>query len=789
MALTIFVLAVFASLASTTPPDREPRPGEWGYRPPDGSEVSVNPPPLTWVHDRNASHYIVQWSRTPDFRNPVTIDKVRWCVYTHHEPLKPGTYFWRYRFVRKDGSMSEWSKIRRFVVPPDAVIFPQPTLDELKKRIPKEHPRLFFRPEEIQKLREWAKSEGRKVFEPLLREAERLLKSEPTPEPKVRGSLRDPQTRKYWWPNREQTLKACMEAETLALVYLLTGEKRFGEGARKWILHLSSWDPDGPTNFNLNCEAAKPMLHRLPRAYDWAYDVLTEEEREKVRQVMRRRALDAWRSWEVREGNGHLNAPYDSHGNRTWHKLAECAIAFLGEIPEAEIWLDYAVNKFFAAYPVWSDDDGGWHEGLSYWAGYMGKFVWWAEVAEKALGIDSFRKPFFANVGNYALYTAPPGSPDMGFGDLSHGRPSSGWSFVPYFAIKTRNPYLAWWAEQWRMSLTTNDPIIHLVFGRLKPIAPKPPTDLPTSKVFRGIGVAILNSTLLSAAENVQVRFKSSPFGRQSHGHDPHNSFTLNAYGDALLVNCVYRDWHGSPFHTQWCWSTKAHNALLVNGEGQKPHSPDPFGKIVAWEFQGKVDYVAGDATDAYEGKLKRFIRHIVFVKPDVIVIADEVVASRPSTFQWMLHGLSEFVVNEPAQMLTLERERAGLLVHYIAPEPLRFRQWSGYEPKPDIEFMGGRTFPTQWHLEASTTTERERIFTLTVLRPYRKGEKLEITLAVEQNETAILLKVPCVDGRTVTIALRKPDAKIASIKGLRFTNFAIVEDGKKRLRVGKSGI
>ncbi|MCS7265268.1 MAG: DUF4962 domain-containing protein [Armatimonadetes bacterium] len=788
MVLTIFVLVAVASLVMAATPDREPRPNEWGYRPPDGSKVSINPPSLTWVHNPEASHYIVQLSRTFEFRNPITIEKVRWCVYTHHEPLKPGTYFWRYRFVRKDGSMSEWSKIRRFVVSTNAVIFPQPTLDELKKRIPKEHPRLFLRPEEIPQLREWAKGEGRKIAEPLLREAERLLKGEPTPEPSIRASLRDPQTRKHWWPNREQTLKACMEAETLALAYLLTGEKRFGEAARRWILHLASWDPDGPTNFNLNCEAAKPMLHRLPRAYDWAYDVLTEEEREKVRQVMRRRALDAWRSWEVREGNGHLNAPYDSHGNRTWHKLAECAIAFLGEIPEAETWLDYAVNKFFAAYPVWSDDDGGWHEGLSYWAGYMGKFIWWAEVAEKALSIDSFRKPFFANVGNYALYTAPPGSPDMGFGDLSHGRPSSGWSFVPYFAIKTRNPYLAWWAEQWRMSLTTNDPIIYIVFGRLKPIAPKPPTDLSTSKVFHGIGVAILNSNLLSSAENVQVRFKSSPFGRQSHGHDPHNSFTLNAYGDALLVNCVYRDWHGSPFHTQWCWSTKAHNALLVNGEGQKPHSPDPFGKIVAWDFQGKVDYVAGDATDAYEGKLKRFIRHIVFVKPDVIVIADEVVASKPSTFQWMLHGLSEFVVNEPAQMLTLERERAGLLVHYIAPEPLRFRQWSGYEPKPDIDFMGGRTFPTQWHLEASTTTELERVFTLTVLRPYRKGERLERTLSVEQNETAILLKVPCADGRTVTIALRRPDAKVASVKGFRFTNFAMVDDGDRRWRLGKVG-
>jgi hypothetical protein len=415
----------------------------------------------------------------------------------------------------------------------------------------------------------------------------------------------------------------------------------------------------------------------------------------------------------------------------------------------------------------------------------MSKFVWWAEVAEKALGIDSFRKPFFANVGNYALYTAPPGSPDMGFGDLSHSRPSSGWSFVPYFAAKTQSPYLAWWAEQWGMKLTTNDPVIRLVYGRLKPMKPKPPTDLSTSKVFRGIGVAILNTTLLNSSDNVQIRFKSSPFGRQSHGHDPHNSFTLNAYGDALLVNCVYRDWHGSPFHTQWCWSTKAHNALLVNGEGQKPHSPDPFGKIIAWEFKGSVDYVAGDATEAYEGRLKRFVRHIVFVKPDVIVIADEVIASKPSTFQWMLHALKEFAVDEPSQMLTLQRERAGLFVHYIAPEPLRFEQWSGYEPSPDIDFMGGRTFPTQWHVEASTTTPREQVFVLTVLRPYRIGESLEKSITVEQNETAILIRVPCAGKRIITIALKIPETEVAAIKGLRFKSFAFVDDGKRRWTVG----
>ena len=63
-------------------------------------------------------------------------------------------------------------------------------------------------------------------------------------------------------------MKACQEAETLAFVYLITREKKYGEAARKWILHLASWNPDGPTNFKLNCEAAKPMIYRLPRAYD-----------------------------------------------------------------------------------------------------------------------------------------------------------------------------------------------------------------------------------------------------------------------------------------------------------------------------------------------------------------------------------------------------------------------------------------------------------------------------------------------------------------------------------------
>ena len=69
----------------------------------------------------------------------------------------------------------------------------------------------------------------------------------------------------------------------------------------------------------------------------------------------------------------HLWRPYSSHSNRAWHFLGEVGIAFLGEVEGAEDWVWFAMNVFYNVYPVWSDDDGGWHEGISYGHSYITK--------------------------------------------------------------------------------------------------------------------------------------------------------------------------------------------------------------------------------------------------------------------------------------------------------------------------------------------------------------------------------------------------------------------------------
>jgi len=499
----------FALAASAAPQvsNRPAAPDEWGYRPADHATVHLNPPSLIWLHEPPARTYCVQWSAAADFSSATTIDKLPFNTYTHTAPLPPGTYFWHYRFTDKTGQASNWSTTRSFTIAKDATEFPMPNRAQQAQRLPKDHPRLFMRPEDLPRLRQLAAGEEKDRFDQLRRTAERLLKTPPTPEPTTRASARDDATRQWWWPNRETAIKACDEAGVLAFVYLITQDQKYGQGARDRILRLAAWDPDGPTNFALNDEAAFPMLYRLPRAYDWAYDALTPADREKVQKVMTRRGDDVWKSSQVGFGVGHLTKPYASHANRAWHKLAECAIAFYDTIPAAPDWLDFAVNNFYAAYPVWSDDDGGWHEGLAYENGYMSKVTWWLQVSKTALDIDGFKKPFFSQVGDFALYLAPPHTPNMGFGDLSYNTPS-GWGGTWEYFIRgvhashahpptpgadrseapdpsDHSPYWLWWKDQYHMPGETGvlGFLYHAHLGGRGPAAPpNPPPTSPNPK-------------------------------------------------------------------------------------------------------------------------------------------------------------------------------------------------------------------------------------------------------------------------------------------------------------------
>jgi hypothetical protein len=722
--------------------ERPAEPGEWGYRPAAGAVSQVNPPSFSWRPQKELT-WEIECARETEFRNiEYRAENIEFNVHCPPRTFKPGTYTWRYRGKDKNGSYTNWSQGRTFTVASDAAVMALPAREELIGRIPKSHPRLFMRPENLGRLRELARGEMKQEYNKLVSECERIMDMPPSTEepPKyqkdlVRGSEA---WRKIWWGNRTYTIRALNDAATLAFTRLLGGQEKYGLEAKRILLECAKWDPKGSTGYRYNDEAGMPYNYYFSRTYTFVNDLLSEKEKKICQKVMKVRGDEMYEHLCPR----HLWRPYSSHSNRAWHFLGEVGIAFLGEVEGAEDWVWFAMNVFYNTYPVWCDDDGGWHEGISYGHSYLGRFTWWADVMREAMGVDAYDKPFFSKAGYYTMYLMPPGKVGGGFGDGAWRRSvSRNVSLMSQFAAQAGNGHWQWYVEQLGGSKEMSG-YIGFIRGTLPKVEPKPPDGLARSRLFRGTGQAYLNSDLTDARKSVQVIFKSSPFGTQSHGNEANNSFVLWAYGKRLLVRSGHYDSYGSAHHSNWVWSTRSVNNITANGLGQVKRTAQAQGKIIAFKTTPSMDIVVGEAGSAYErGILDRFTRAIIFVKPELVIVYDRMEAKEPSTFEYWLHAINKISV-EDQNRIRVENDDVVCDVDFLTPSGLIFKQTNEYDPKPRP-----RIKMREWHLTATTPEKKKRIEFVTIYRPHRIKDRVPSESSLERIEGGYLLKVKVSDG------------------------------------------
>ncbi len=722
--------------------ERPAEPGEWGYRPAAGAVYRVNPPSFSWQPQRNQT-WEIQCARDTKFKKiEYRAKNIEFNVHCPPRTFKPGTYTWRYRGKDRNGRYTNWSRARTFTIAGDAAAMPLPVREELMSRIPKTHPRLFVRPEDLKRLRKLARGKMKQEYNKLVSECERLLArplstEEPSKYPKdiVRGSER---WREIWWGNRTYTIRALNGAATLAFTRLLGGQEKYGLEAKRILLDCARWDPKGSTGYRYNDEAGMPYNYYFSRTYTFVNDLLSEREKRICREVMKVRGDEMYRHLCPR----HLWRPYSSHSNRAWHFLGEVGIAFLGEVEGAEDWVWFAANVFFNVYPAWCDDDGGWHEGVSYWSSYIGRFTWWADVMRAAMGINAYDKPYFSRVGYYPMYLMPPGKVSGGFGDgANRKRASSLVPLVSQLAAQAGNGHWQWYVEQMGGPAVTSG-YIGFLRGALPKVESKPPDDLPASKLFSGIGQAYLNTTLKDAGQDVQVIFKSSPMGTQSHGNAGNNSFVLWAYGQRLLIRTGRYYNYGGPHHRDWMWSTRSVNNITVNGRGQRKRTADARGRIVAFETTPSMDIVVGEAGGAYEPPvLDRFTRAIIFVKPELVVVYDRLEAKEPSTFEYWLHAIEKIAV-EDQHNIRVRNDDVVCDIDFLTPSGLTFRQTDQYDPNPRP-----RITLREWHLTAKTAEEKKRMEFVTLYRPHRIKDRIPDEAGLERIKGGYALKAKLTDG------------------------------------------
>jgi hypothetical protein len=723
MLRSVMIAAALGAVMFAAPPavsNRAPGEDDIGYLPADGGTVETNPPALAWLPEPGAAAYAVEFARDGAFkRGVITIPKTPYVLYTHTAVMAAGKWFWRYACLDTAGGRSAWSPARSFLIAPDAQPFPKPGDKLIEDRMPRRHPRVMLRPEELAMFRDARTGAQKKRWDALIATAEEYLKADliPEPPPWTGGQW----NAEEWRQGLAQSTKAAEISETLAFCYMLSGDKRYGDGARRWLLHIASWAPLGTTSMEVNDESGMPILHICSRAYDWAYDALSEADRAKIRGAFRARGEEAYNRLHNIPFEQHA---YHSHAGRMWHMLGEAAIAYYGEIPEAKKWLDYATTLFWGWYPSYGDEDGGWGQGFSYWNFYVNKSTWWLDALHSALGIDGTEKPFYRHVGDFPLYVAPPGGAVIGFGDFGEGRPRGDEAILAsYFARARNKPEWQWFAEAWGKGEGAAGPIGFLRAARPTPPVPaaKAPSDWPTAKLFRGAGWVTLHTDLLHGSEDVEIAFRSARLGNISHSHSDQNAIVLGAYGSPLLVNTGIRPWYGSPFCEQWYWTTKAHNALEIDGKGQ-PKTGLAKGDVIVFQPGSAYDYVVGDATSGYGDQVERYRRHLVFLKPDVLVMLDEVRAKKPVPLKLWLHGRAPFDIDGAGGRIALAFENAALGGYLFAPGGLKIEQTDKYTIPPET----GKTQP-EWHLSAETSRPQPVTYILSVLGVSRAGGTVPI--------------------------------------------------------------
>jgi hypothetical protein len=308
-------------------------------------------------------------------------------------------------------------------------------------------------------------------------------------------------------------------------------------------------------------------------------------------------------------------------------------------------------------------------------------------LSRDLLGEDLYHHDWWMNTARYRLYLALPRNAWTRQGSVVDiaDCPRSNWYGPDYMlralAHEFQDGQAQWLADQVDQSKTSSPEATWLGLLWYDPdVKPVPPTGLPTLRHFTDMDI-VSTRTGWSGNESLLV-FKCGPYiGHKGvhefsfdpgggHVHPDANHFVLFGDGEWLIRDDGYR-----------AKSTAQHNTLLVDGQGQTGEGsmwfngasmlkPAAEPRVQTAHSTPAIDTIAGDATAAYPvgAGLKRYVRHLLFLKPDVLIVADDIETTRDADLELRFHPEQQKADQDGAALLF--RGRTSLLrLETLAPD------------------------------------------------------------------------------------------------------------------------
>ncbi len=628
--------------------------------------------------DKNKISYQIRYSQDSELKKDLQLVTTKWPFYNPSDDLAAGEWYWQYGYVKN--GVTNWSDTLWFTVKNNPEKFTPPSYKTLISKLPTTHPRVwvekdnwdtFIKDSHNKPERKWYLSDAKPVLDYKIEHFDDLLNTRNAHEieDKVkRNSLLVRESRRVI-DKEEKNVEALIRA------YLLTKEERYFLASMKRIKEVLSWKDSENMKGDFNPSV---LLSLSSMAYDSFYDLLSNEDKAMLLNEIK----DIGTQFYNRFNNNLENHIADNH---TWQMTLRiftmAAFASYGDLPEADLWTEYAYNLWLARFPG-LNNDGGWHNGDSYFHVNIKTLIEVPYFYSRVTGFDFFTDPWYQGNAMYVIFQQPPFSKSGGNGSSHQTILTPSGTRVAYadaLAKLTNNSY----AADYVRTIEKAEPNIlksgflsksgDLSWFRLQCDKPLPKggkglTDLPSGYVFPNSGLASLMSRWDDISKNTMLSFRSSPYGSTSHALANQNAYNIFYGGQPIFYSSghhiSFTDEHSIYSHR----ATRAHNSILVDGMGQRIGT-EGYGWIPRHYIGNRVSYIVGDASNAYgnvisplwlkrgeasgleyspengwdENRLKTFRRHIVELgNTDLVFIYDELEADSPVSWSYLLHSVKD---------------------------------------------------------------------------------------------------------------------------------------------------
>jgi hypothetical protein len=628
-------------------------------RPADCSTITQSPPEFTWPPQSGDPTYVVTITG-PGGRNLTQKTQKNWLLLDR--ALPPGNYTWR---VAVEGNKDARSEPRTFNIAADAVPFVVPAPAAL-----------FDRAKSTPRPRTWsadptrplgaARAERAGGFMKMVREVDAKMANPVQPEPKSTSV----------GANYDETVAEQKRAIASSLAWAVTRQQRYGADAARRLMALAEWNVDGTLSYKANDMGSRNVAWAMALGYDWLHDYLEDGQKRILREAIRARVQPMFEDMSRLSGY-----PYDSHGNVTLTLVAAIGVLMAGELPEAERWVKEGVPLAVVWTSPWGANDGGFANGTQqmFWDTGENLPAW--NILRNAAGVDLAAKDWVRNHARFLAYFSPPGAPSGVFGDghemkLDDVRARVARALAQFAPTQIGS----WYASSAR---TQDEGRFELLLApRRDTGGASLPAGTPDAAYFPSVGWVAMHSKLADPMRT-SVYFKSSPYGSYNHSHADQNSFVIHSQGRRLLSNSGVYDGYQTPHWREWYKQTKATNAITFDGgQGQGFNGKQFAGEITRFATYPTHDYAVGRAEAAYGGALKKALRSVIYLKPDVVIVYDSLASDTPRTWEWNFHTPGTLSERGPSRIF-VRNGPASACIERIAGPMSRFVATEGYAVPP----------------------------------------------------------------------------------------------------------